>query len=248
MVKIDWTPRRKRIAAIVMLAIVILLSINIIQQFGSHLLWRRWVTRNTVVAIATTQPAATQAAESRPAGSMPESAPASRPGTADSQSTTTSAPASVPASSPAPDRSDRESKKKTGESPPPAELNPAIKKRNPFLPVTSKPAGHGLRLTGVIGNIALFARRDGQTIGIGQGESAEGVTVKSITEYQVTIEFEGKSETLNLFGEGASGQGPVAEDESRPRMGGMPDRPQSPEEAERMMKEMKEKMRRRGAR
>lgn len=79
----------------------------------------------------------------------------------------------------------------------PVEIAAAIRNRNLFT--APRPQGHGLSLNGVIGNIALFASREGGTVGIKEGESARGVNVKSINQYEVTIEYEGKPETMRLF-------------------------------------------------
>ncbi len=79
----------------------------------------------------------------------------------------------------------------------PVELAAAIRNRNLFTP--PRPQGHGLALSGVIGNIALFASREGGTVGIKEGESARGVSVKAINQYEVVIEYQGKPETMRLF-------------------------------------------------
>ncbi len=90
----------------------------------------------------------------------------------------------------------------------PPEIAAAIRGRNIFT--APPPSGHGMMLTGIIGNTALFSGRGG-TVGIKEGESAQGVTVKSISDaYEVVIEFKGKPETMRLFGgqAGAGGGGP----------------------------------------
>ena len=73
-----------------------------------------------------------------------------------------------------------------------------------------------MTLTGVIGRIALFNSRDGGTVGIQEGESEKGVKVVSIRDYEVTIEFKGKKETLNAFA-GGGGEG-MARPEAGPEM------------------------------
>jgi hypothetical protein len=93
----------------------------------------------------------------------------------------------------------------------PPELAAAIRNRNLFT--APRPPGHGLSLTGVIGNIALFASREGGTVGIKEGESAREVKVKSINQYEVVIEYQGKPETMRLFGDQRGGA---------PAMGGPP--------------------------
>jgi hypothetical protein len=86
----------------------------------------------------------------------------------------------------------------------PPEIHAAIKKRNIFTKV--KPKGHGMKLTGVIGRIALFKKGD-QTVGIEEGESGHGIKVVSIKDYEVTIEHEGKSETMKLFSGSSADRG-----------------------------------------
>jgi hypothetical protein len=77
------------------------------------------------------------------------------------------------------------------------EVHAAIKKRNIFAPMP-KPASHETKLTGLIGTTAVFQKKD-KTFYVEEGKSAEGLTVKKIDGYQVTIEFQGKSETMQLF-------------------------------------------------
>jgi hypothetical protein len=86
----------------------------------------------------------------------------------------------------------------------PREADEALKKRSLFAP--PKPLGHGLSLSGVLGNMAMFRTRDGKSVTIEEGKSERGVKVKSIDTYVVTIEYEGKPETMKLFD--GSGSGP----------------------------------------
>jgi hypothetical protein len=79
----------------------------------------------------------------------------------------------------------------------PLKLHVSIKKRNIFM--EPKPRGHGLKLTGVLGTFALFSDRGGKTISIEEGKSGNGVTVKLIDGYEVSIEYKGKPETMKLF-------------------------------------------------
>ena len=73
-----------------------------------------------------------------------------------------------------------------------------------------------MKLTGVIGRIALFKKGD-QTVGLEEGNSGHGIKVVSIKGYEVTIEHEGKSETLRLFsGSGADNGGRPGREESPP--------------------------------
>jgi hypothetical protein len=89
----------------------------------------------------------------------------------------------------------------------PHKVHAAITNRNIFT--QPKPKGHGLTLTGVMGNIAMFASRSGQTVGIAEGKSGQGVKVLSINGYEVKIEYQGTSETMKLkFGGGPGGPSP----------------------------------------
>jgi len=111
---------------------------------------------------------------------------------------TTQPASSQPASSPADAKPGRAKESR------PVTIAAAISRRNIFAP--PRPGGHGLTLTGVIGRIALFNSRDGGTVGIQEGESEQGVKVVSIRDYEVTIEFKGKKETLKVF-DGSGGGG-----------------------------------------
>lgn len=91
--------------------------------------------------------------------------------------------------------------------PKPIEISAVIRNRNVFAP--PKPKGHGLALTGVLGNMVLFRSGQGESVTIEEGKSDRGVTVKAINGYEVTIEFEGKTETLRLFPAGGGGGGPA---------------------------------------
>jgi hypothetical protein len=124
---------------------------------------------------------------------------------------------------------------------PPSQISASLKKRNIFT--EPMPRGHGMSLTGVMGTFALFRNRGGQTVGIEEGKSANGITVKSIKNYEVTIEYEGKPETMKLF----SDQGQQVDmPQGRPAMGEMPSLPSnmSPENRERIMQMMKQRQNR----
>lgn len=116
---------------------------------------------------------------------------------------TTQPAESRPASTPANAKQGR-----ANESRPP-KIAAAITRRNIFVPPPQ--TGHGLTLTGVIGRIALFNSRDGRTIGIQEGEAEQGVKVVSISNYDVTIEFKDKRETLKVFAGGAGEAMPAPE-------------------------------------
>ena len=72
-----------------------------------------------------------------------------------------------------------------------------------------------MRLTGVLGNLALFTTREGKAVGIEMGKSSQGVKVTAMDGFNVTIEYEGKSETMKLFPE-KSKPGPPRPPTSRP--------------------------------
>ena len=79
------------------------------------------------------------------------------------------------------------------------QLSQSIKKRNIFT--QPGPKGHGVSLTGVMGTFALFADRSGRTFSLEEGKSSNGITLKTINDYVVTIEYQGKPETMKLFNE-----------------------------------------------
>jgi len=184
MVELKLSGKQSRYVAAGMAALAGLMVVSLFYQVALHLVWRSWLKEaSAVLAVPTTQPASSQPASSQPAGSQPAgSQPAG------------SQPASAPAGG-----------KQTGRKEPrPVKLAAAISRRNIFAP--PRPTGHGLTLTGVIGRIALFNSRDGGTVGIQEGESEQGVKVVSIRDYEVTIEFKGKKETLKVF-DGSGGGG-----------------------------------------
>jgi len=76
-------------------------------------------------------------------------------------------------------------------------VHAAIRKRNIFAPAP-KPASHEMKLTGLLGTTAVFQKKD-KTFYIEEGKSTEGLTVKKIDGYQVTIEFQGRVETMQLL-------------------------------------------------
>ena len=179
----------KRVSA-AMIAITALMLVDGVYQIGMHVWWRRWIPTTPSAQGATTQPASTQPAGTQPTGTQPAS----------TQPASTQPTGTRPAGGKLPVEGSK------NQSPKPSEVAAAIRNRNIFT--EPKPKGHGLRLTGVIGKVALFQRREGETIGIEEGNSANGITVKSIRDYEVVIEYQGKSETMKLFSE--SGGGPAA--------------------------------------
>ena len=199
MVPMKLTAGRKRTVSIVALALAAILGLDVIYQFSMHAVWRRWLPSTLATAAATAQPVATQPADTQPADTQP----------ADTQPADTQPATSQPAEPPAAAQ---------GETSPPdapesRELHAAIRKRNVFAPY--QPRRHGLALTGVLGNIALFSKGD-KTIGIEEGKSEGDVKVVSICGYEVTIEFDGKPETMALF-TGSSAAPPSSPPEPAPQ-------------------------------
>ncbi len=123
-------------------------------------------------------------AETARAAEVPSTQPASQPASQP-------APGTQPASRGAPPPAAASTPKPAGE------IHAALRKRNIFTEPPQK--GHGMRLTGVLGRVALFANRGNQTIGIEEGQSASGIKVVSIKAYEVVIEYQGKPETMKLF-------------------------------------------------
>ena len=94
------------------------------------------------------------------------------------------------------------------------EVSAAIKRRNLFA--KAQPKGHGLTLVGVLVDMALLKTRTGQVIGLTEGKSEQGITLKTIDGYEVTLEYKGKTETLKLQ-TGGSGGGPSMPPPGRPQ-------------------------------
>ncbi len=177
MVKMKLTTAQKRTASIVALALAAILALDLLYQVTLHVVWRRWLPTSLAAAVATTQPATTQPTDTQPAGTQPAG----------------TQPAATKPAEPPPGA---KGKPPSAEKAKPKELHAAIRKRNIFTPYQVRQ--HGLALTGVIGNIALFSKGN-ETIGIEEGKAEGGVKVVSITGYKVTIEFAGKTETMELF-------------------------------------------------
>jgi hypothetical protein len=116
----------------------------------------------------------------------------------------------------------------------PPELHASIRKRNIFM--EPQPRGHGACLTGVMGTFALFSGRGGP-FSLEEGKSANGITLKAIKDYEVTIEYKGKTEVMKLFG-GASVCGPSGPNGPGPVMpavrGSLPNQPTPPGMSERL--------------
>jgi hypothetical protein len=190
MVKPKLTVQQTRWVSMALMALAAILLVDAIYQVGMHIVWRQWLPSASAATPAATQPASTQPASTQPGSTRPAS----------------SQPETRPKEGP-PGRQGNADR-----PPKPHEVSAAIKKRNVFMPVP--PKGHGMRLTGVIGRIALF-QKGGKTVGIEEGQSAQGIKVVSIRDYDVTIEYDGKPETMKLFSGAGGGPG-------GPSMGGGP--------------------------
>jgi len=182
----DLSPKHKQRIAAVLCGLAVLMLVDTIFQIGRHVQWRYWIPQTLAAEGPTTQPATTQPATSQPTTTQP----------ATSQPTTTQPTTTQPVSTqPAGDAGN--GGRKSGGPSGPSSARAAIKRRNIMAP--PKPKGHGMTLTGVLGNVALFVTRDGATVGIEAGQTERGVRVTGIDGYSVTIEFAGKTETMRLF-------------------------------------------------
>lgn len=235
----------KRQVSAGLLAIAALMLVDSIYQIGMHVRWRYWIPATLAIEVPSTQPAASQPATqaaSQPAGTQPASQPAARQA-AGSQSAGTQPAASQPATQATgsrPNATQAAASQPTATQPaargpdgqkpggpgappggPPAtkpakphELAAAIKKRN--IMAEPKPPGHGLTLAGVLDNVAFFRSREGQDVAIEEGKSGpNGVKVTKIDGTNVTVEYEGKPETLKLFAD-SPGSGPAAPGRAEP--------------------------------
>lgn len=213
MVEMKLTTSQRRTASIVALSLTALLGLDLVYQFTVHALWRQWLPTSLAAAVATTQPATTQPAGSQPADTQPAGTQPAHTQPATTQPT--------PAKPTEPPKNAKGKPPSAGKAQP-KELHAAIRKRNIFTPYQVRQ--HGLALTGVLGNIALFSKGN-ETIGIEEGKAEGGVKVVSIQDYQVIIEFEGKTETMELFSgsPGAPPSGPPQR--SAPPKGGTPAEP-----------------------
>ncbi|GMU23577.1 MAG: hypothetical protein AMXMBFR13_36550 [Phycisphaerae bacterium] len=188
--KLNLTPARRRIIGMSLALLTLLLAADLVHQAAAHQAWGRWIDEKAAPALPTTRPATTQPAGTQPADTQPASQPAGQ--------------AATPQPRPG---KDKQAPRK------PIEVSAVIRKRNIFGP--PKVESHGMSLAGVMGKFAIF-RKGGGTVSVEEGKSEGGVTVKSINEYEVTIEYKGKTETMRLFA-GGSGPPPVPG-------GGMPTR------------------------
>jgi len=187
MVKIKRPDNLRQKIAIAAFALAALMALDVLYQIGMHIRWRSWL------------PDTLEAATSRPSTTRP---------TTTSQSANSQQAGSQPTSGKAVSERGKPPAK-------PPVILAAIRKRNILTAPVQK--GHGMQLTGVLGNTALFNAREGGTVGIEEGKSGSGIKVISIDGYSVTIEHEGKTETMKLFpDEGASRPSPATSSSTRP--------------------------------
>lgn len=224
MVKLKFMRARGRRISIAMILMAALMAMDAAYQTSMHLRWRRWLPQTLAAGSNTTRPAGTQpaggqpeagqrsgrhSAETLPSGTQPFGTQPARSRPSDTQpagsrpaaATATAGPAIQPSAAP----------------PEPPVVSPAIRKRSLFAP--PQPKAPRPALTGVLGSIALFRTADGRTIGIAEGESSQGMKVKAIRDYEVVVEFEGKTDTVKLFNDPGSSRprGPGAEAAPDPR-------------------------------
>lgn len=204
--RITLTREHQQWISVAAFCLATLLLLDGIYQLGMHARWRSWIPETLAANAAagepsTSAPTATRPAEASPADSQPADSPGTDPSPPDmppSAATTTGLPtrpgmrATAPGGPPAP-----RAMRPPGAAAP--AVDAAIGKRNPMT--HALPKGHGLRLTGVLGNLALFATREGKDLAIELGKSSQGVKVTAMEDFNVTIEYEGKSETMKLFPE-----------------------------------------------
>jgi hypothetical protein len=206
-------PINKRQVSAVLLAVAALMLMDSLYQVAMHIRWWCWIPTPSAVAAPGTQPASTEpssVAAASQAGSKPSSTRAvasrvagtqpagTRPAAtqADSSQPTASQPAGMPQDVRRP--GGPPGSRPTAKPPKPHELAGGIKKRN--VMAEPKPTGHGLSLTGVLDNVAFFRSREGRDVSIEEGKSGEGgVKVTKIDGASVTIEYEGKPETVWMF-------------------------------------------------
>ena len=184
MVKMKLTTSQRRTASIVALSLTAFLGLDLVYQFTVHALWRQWLPTSLAAAVATTQPATTQPATTQPATTQPAG---SQP--ADTQPAGTQPAHTQPATTqPTPVKTTEPPKNAKGKPPSagkaqPKELHAAIRKRNIFTPYQVRK--HGLALTGVLGNIALFSKGN-ETIGIEEGGRVRDLTVTHAEQHNGT--------------------------------------------------------------
>jgi hypothetical protein len=180
--KTSW----RRNVSIAMMAMAILMFGDAGYQTWMHFRWQTWLGKYAAAAAPTTQPTTrpTTQATTQPSATQPTTQPGS--------------------AQPGASRPPRADKADGPEKPPkPLKVSAAIRKRNIFAP-PAKP-GPPPPLIGVLGNIAIFLVNN-ESVGIQEGNSDKGITVKSIKGYDVMIEFNGKPQKVTFV----AGQGPSA--------------------------------------
>lgn len=169
----------RRRVALAAFGLTTLLSLDAVYQLGAHLHWRGWIAAATAAPVPASQPVDTQPA-SQTAETQPTTTQAAETQAADSQAIETQ---------PTP----------PGAAPPTDDpILAALLRRNILAPPV--PRMPPARLTGVLGDVALFAGPQGRTLAIQAGQSVGGIKVVQIKGYTVTIEMDGKTTELGLFG------------------------------------------------
>jgi hypothetical protein len=215
--RITLTREHKQWISVAAFSLAALLLLDGIYQIGMHARWRSWIPETLAAPAPTTQPTTTQPTDSQPTDSQPTGSQPATTQPTDSQPAgsqpTDSQPADAKPSAPErpkpaipaaaggarPTRPPMVRGARSPKPTPPPSVDAAIRKRNPMT--KPLPKGHGMRLTGVLGNLALFTTREGKAIGIELGKSSQGVKVTAMDGFNVTIEYEDKSETMKLFPE-----------------------------------------------
>ncbi|MBP7934760.1 MAG: hypothetical protein KA354_08955 [Phycisphaerae bacterium] len=209
--KLTFVSQYARRVSIVMMAIAVLMLIDGVYQTAMHLKWRHWLPATLAAGGTITQTAGSGPAESRPLGSQPAT---SRP--AETQPSGTRPAGTQPAVAPP---AATHAKARPPAQPPadpsePPAVSAAIRKRSIFAP--PRPKTPRPTLTGVLGRVALFRTADGKTVGIAEGESGHGMKVKTIRNYEVVVEYEGKTDTMKLFSDPGSSGSPAPLKEIEP--------------------------------
>ncbi|HOW68980.1 MAG TPA: hypothetical protein PKY77_00145 [Phycisphaerae bacterium] len=208
--KLTFVSQHARRVSIVMMAVAALMLIDGVYQTSMHLRWRHWLPATLAAGGTTTQPAGSQPTESPPSGSRPAT---SRP--AETRPSGTRPAATQPAVAPTATQAKARPPAQPSANPsePPA-VSAAIRKRSIFAP--PRPKTPRPTLTGVLGRVALFRTADGKTVGIAEGESGHGMKVKTIRDYEVVVEYEGKTDTMKLFSDPGSSGSPAPRTETEP--------------------------------
>ncbi len=181
--KVILTSVHKRRIALAMFALAALMLLDGIYQVGTHVRWRYWIPTTLAAGTATSQPTDTRPTDMQRTDTQPT----------DTQRTDTQPTETQPTDTQAVTGGRKAPAAK------PLQVHAAIKKRNIMAP--PMPRRHGMRLTGVLGDSALFTTQKGKPVWIELGKSSQGVKVIAIDGYSVTIEYKGKTQTMKLFPE-----------------------------------------------